>query len=40
VTVAYLWVLSGDSKAYDIAIDPRFSWVTSAEAVLREMAQR
>jgi 5-deoxy-glucuronate isomerase len=40
VTVAYLWVLSGDSKAYDIAIDPRFSWVTSAEAVLREMALR
>jgi 5-deoxy-glucuronate isomerase len=38
VTVAYLWVLSGDSKAYDIAIDPRFSWVTSAEAVLRELA--
>lgn len=40
VTVAYLWVLSGDSKAYDIAIDPRFGWVTSAEAVLREMAQQ
>jgi 5-deoxy-glucuronate isomerase len=40
VTVAYLWVLSGDSKAYDIAIDPRFSWVTLAEAVLREMALR
>jgi 5-deoxy-glucuronate isomerase len=40
VTVAYLWVLSGDSKAYDIAIDPRFSWVSSAESVLREMAQR
>ena len=40
VTVAYLWVLSGDSKAYDIAIDPRFGWVTSAEAVLREVAQQ
>jgi 5-deoxy-glucuronate isomerase len=40
VTVGYLWVLSGDSKAYDIAIDPRFSWVSSAEAVLRELAQR
>jgi 5-deoxy-glucuronate isomerase len=40
VTVAYLWVLSGDSKAYDIAIDPRFNWVTSAEAVLRELAQQ
>ncbi len=37
VTVAYLWVLSGDSKAYDIAIDPRFGWVSSAEAVLREL---
>ncbi|HET7009693.1 MAG TPA: 5-deoxy-glucuronate isomerase [Anaerolineales bacterium] len=40
VTVAYLWVLSGDSKAYDIVIDPRFSWVSAAEAVLREMAVR
>jgi 5-deoxy-glucuronate isomerase len=39
VTVAYLWVLSGDSKAYDIAIDPRFAWVPSAEAVLRELHQ-
>ncbi|HSB90010.1 MAG TPA: 5-deoxy-glucuronate isomerase [Anaerolineales bacterium] len=40
MTVAYLWVLSGDSKAYDIAIDPRFGWVSSAEAVLREQQQR
>jgi 5-deoxy-glucuronate isomerase len=39
VTVAYLWVLSGDSKAYDIAIDPRFAWVPTAEAVLRELHQ-
>lgn len=39
VTVAYLWVLSGDSKAYDIVIDPRFAWVSSAEAVLRELHQ-
>jgi 5-deoxy-glucuronate isomerase len=30
VTVGYLWVLSGDSKAYDIAID-RFAWVPTAE---------
>lgn len=37
VTVGYLWVLSGDSKAYDIAIDPRFAWVPAAEAVLREL---
>jgi len=37
VTIAYLWVLSGDSKAYDITIDPRFAWVGPAEAVLREM---
>jgi 5-deoxy-glucuronate isomerase len=37
VTIGYLWVLSGDSKAYSITIDPRFNWVTSAEAVLREL---
>ena len=39
VTVGYLWVLSGDSKAYDIAIDPRFAWVPTAESVLRELHQ-
>lgn len=37
ITVCYLWTLSGDSKAYDVTIDPRFGWVSSAEAVLREM---
>lgn len=36
-TVGYLWVLSGDSKAYDITIDPRYAWVATAEAVLKEM---
>jgi 5-deoxy-glucuronate isomerase len=35
-TICYLWVLSGDSKAYDIGIDPRFGWVGNAEAVLKE----
>jgi 5-deoxy-glucuronate isomerase len=34
--ICYLWVLSGDSKAYDITIDPRFGWVGNAEAVLKE----
>ncbi len=37
VTIAYLWVLSGDDKAYNITIDPRFAWVPTAEAVLREV---
>jgi 5-deoxy-glucuronate isomerase len=37
VTVGYLWVLSGDDKAYNITTDPRFGWVTAAEAVLREL---
>ncbi len=37
VTLCYLWVLSGDSKAYDIVIDPRFGWVPTAESVMREM---
>jgi 5-deoxy-glucuronate isomerase len=37
VTVGYLWVLSGDDKAYNITTDPRFGWVPAAEAVLREL---
>jgi hypothetical protein len=37
VTVAYLWVLSGDDKAYNITTDPRFAWVAATEAVLKEM---
>lgn len=37
--ICYLWVLSGDSKAYDISIDPRFSWVGTAELVLKEEQQ-
>jgi 5-deoxy-glucuronate isomerase len=36
-TIGYLWTLSGDSKAYDITTDPRFAWVTNAEAVLKEL---
>jgi 5-deoxy-glucuronate isomerase len=36
-TVGYLWLLSGESKAYDISIDPRYSWVAPTEAVLKEM---
>jgi 5-deoxy-glucuronate isomerase len=35
-TIGYLWVLSGDDKAYNITTDPRFDWVASAEAVIRE----
>ncbi len=38
-TICYLWTLSGDSKAYDITIDPRFNWIGSAEAVFKEMQQ-
>ncbi len=37
VTLCYLWVLAGDSKAYDVVIDPRFAWVPTAESVMREM---
>jgi 5-deoxy-glucuronate isomerase len=36
-TICYLWTLSGESKAYDIAIDPRFDWVGNTEAVFREV---
>lgn len=35
-TLGYLWVLSGDDKAYSISTDPVFDWVTGAEAVIRE----
>lgn len=38
-TICYLWTLSGDSKAYDITIDPRFNWIGSAEAVFKEIQQ-
>jgi 5-deoxy-glucuronate isomerase len=37
VTVCYLWTLSGDSKAYNIVTDPRFSWIASAEPTIREL---
>jgi len=36
-TLGYLWVLSGDDKAYNISTDPLFDWVNNAEAVLREI---
>lgn len=34
--ICYLWVLSGDDKAYNISFDPRFGWVGTAESVLKE----
>jgi 5-deoxy-glucuronate isomerase len=37
VTVCYLWTLSGETKAYDITTDPRFSWIASAEPTIREL---
>jgi 5-deoxy-D-glucuronate isomerase len=36
-TVCYLWALAGDSKAYNVISDPRFGWVSTAEAVIKEM---
>ncbi len=39
VTVCYLWVLSGDAKTYGVSTDPRFNWVSSAEAKLKEARQ-
>jgi 5-deoxy-glucuronate isomerase len=36
-TLGYLWVLSGESKAYNISTDPQFDWVVSTEAVIKEM---
>jgi 5-deoxy-glucuronate isomerase len=35
-SICYLWVLAGEDKGYKIGIDPRFGWVSSAEAVLKE----
>ena len=37
VAVYYLWVLAGRKKDYNLSIDERFSWVPSAEAVLKEL---
>lgn len=39
-TLCYLWVLAGENKAYNIALDPRFTWLSNAEAVMREVAWR
>lgn len=36
-TLYYLWTLSGDSKSYDITVDPTYRWVGNAEAIIREM---
>lgn len=35
-TVFYLWALAGEDKAYKIGVDPRFQWVSQAEAVFKE----
>ncbi len=35
-TIGYLWTLAGDDKAYAISTDPRFDWVGTAEAILKE----
>ena len=35
-TLFYLWALSGNVKAYKVGIDPRFQWISQAEAVIRE----
>jgi 5-deoxy-D-glucuronate isomerase len=36
VQVSYIWALAGDKRNYKISIDPRFRWLSNAEAVLRE----
>ena len=36
VTAGYLWVIAGDKKDYLIKTDPRFSWVGTAESVIKE----
>ncbi len=35
-TVYYLWALAGETKDYKVAIDPRFAWVSEAEAAARK----
>ncbi|MHB1416843.1 MAG: 5-deoxy-glucuronate isomerase [Chloroflexota bacterium] len=39
VQLHYTWALAGSEKAYRVAIDPRYTWLTAAEAVLRESAK-
>lgn len=36
-TVFYLWALAGDERAYKVGVDPRFQWVSQAEAVFAEI---
>ena len=36
-TIFYLWALAGNHKAYKTAVDPRFGWVSQAEAVFKEI---
>lgn len=36
VQVSYIWALAGNQRNYKISVDPRFRWLSSAEAVLRE----
>jgi 5-deoxy-glucuronate isomerase len=35
-TVFYLWALAGNNRSYKIAVDPRFQWVSQAEASYKE----
>jgi len=35
-TVFYLWALAGERKEYKVSLDPRFDWVSQAEAVMME----
>lgn len=39
VTVGYLWALAGESKAYNLVIDPRFEWVNHPEPVIKDRQQ-
>jgi 5-deoxy-glucuronate isomerase len=38
-TLCYLWALSGESKSYEISIDPTFRWLSNTEAIIKEMAR-
>ena len=36
VQLCYTWALAGDDRVYQVYVDPRYRWLTAAEAILRE----
>ncbi len=37
VQVYFIWALAGNERIYKVSIDPRYRWLSHAEAILREV---